>query len=74
MHRKATPTSAHARFKINRFVRVRRIDLRNIVTMSVTLPNMASSMMKHRAEAKTKYSVPGSSVACTIELSGREEF
>ena len=74
IHSKATPMSAHARFRINMFVCVRSLDDRKIVAMSVALPNMASSMMTPSAEARTKYSVPGSCAACIIELSSWDEF
>ena len=66
--------SAHARFRINMFVRVRRQDDRKIVAMSVTLPNMASSMMTPSAEARTKYSVSGSCAARISELLSWVEF
>ena len=66
--------SAHARFRINMFVRVRRQDDRKIVAMSVTLPNMASSMMTPSAEARKKYSVSGSCAARISELLSWVEF
>lgn len=60
---KATPRSAHAWFRMNMFVRVRKPGFRQIVTINVMLPNMASSMTIPRAGANAKYSTPGSATA-----------
>lgn len=71
---KATPRSAHAWFRMNMFVRVRKPGVRQIVTINVMLPNMASSMTIPRTGANTKYSTPGSSTAFSSSSFNGEEF
>ena len=68
MQSKATPMSAHAWFRINMFVRVRRMAVRQIVTINVMFPNMATSMTIPRAGPNTKYSVPYFSSAMSAFL------
>jgi len=76
MQNKATPTSAHAWFRINIFVRVRKLAVRQIVTINVMFPNIATSMTIARARANTKYSVPrlSSGFSFSSSLFNSEEF